>query len=98
MPEDRRDETVLRSVECSSLLSPQAFNLFRRVVLQLLNRLQRLFTLRSSSEVRSVLLNSSGAYQIKLPAKDYPSSCRVRNCNQVPKYSFFMLRGLSKIA
>jgi len=48
MPEDRRDETVLRSVECSSLQSPQAFHLFRKVVLQL-HRLQRLFTLHTSS-------------------------------------------------
>jgi len=98
MPEDRRDETVLRSVECSSLQSPQAINLFRKVVLQLLNRLQRLFTLHTSSEMKSVLLNSSGTYQIRLPAQDYPSSCGVRNCDKVPKYSLFMFRGVRKIA
>jgi hypothetical protein len=49
-------------------------------------------------EVRSVPINSAGSYQIRLPAQDCPSSCRVRNCTQVHKYSFFMFRSVRKIA
>ena len=96
MPEDRRDSAALCGMQF--VAQPTSLSFAPQSCVAAPEPATTSLHMQTSSEVRSVLIISSGSYQIRPSAQDSPSSCSVRNCNKVLKYSLFVFIGVGKIA